>query len=83
MRVVGDHPGTPGEAEWTPVATHLMTIFHQLAPDAVRAVVSEAARELDGQVVPEAKAELVHRLAHCRLQGLRTGEYRSADDGRS
>lgn len=76
---VGDHPG---EAEWASVSAHLMTIFGHLSADAVRAAVSEAARELDGQVVPEAKAEMVHRLAQCRLQGLRAGEQRSADDGR-
>jgi hypothetical protein len=78
----GERPGATGEADWAAVAAHLMTIFRYLPADAVQAAVSQAARELDGQVAPGAKAEMVHRLAHCRLRGLHTGEHRPADDGR-
>ncbi|WP_033288083.1 hypothetical protein [Amycolatopsis jejuensis] len=52
----------------------------RFSPAAVHQVVRAAARDLEGQIVPEALGEMLHRLARCRLSrlsdatsGIRTG----------
>ncbi|WP_033288984.1 hypothetical protein [Amycolatopsis jejuensis] len=42
----------------------------RFSPDAVRSVVRIAARDLEGQIVPEAMSEMLHRLARYRLSRL-------------
>jgi hypothetical protein len=63
-----EHPvAGPDECDCAAVAVHLTAAFRSVAPDVVHAVVTQAALELQGQVTPGAQAELVHRLAACRL----------------
>jgi hypothetical protein len=51
------------------VAERLMTEFDGIVPPrVVTNIVLEAAGDLEGQVRPEAFPELLHRLAHYRLE---------------
>ena len=52
------------------VVERLAATFRSLPTDLVRAVVSQAAHELHGQVTPGARTELLHQLARCRLREL-------------
>lgn len=64
----GEHRrGVSHGCECAAVAAGLMTVFRSVPEGLVEAVVAEAAQELRGQVTPGAHAELVHRLAQCRL----------------
>lgn len=53
------------------VSGELLGEFHGILPDAtVTEVVAVARHDLQGQIVPEALQEMLHRLAHHRLSAL-------------
>jgi hypothetical protein len=70
-RVSPDPRAVPDVAE--SVAGELAAVFDRLPPEVVWTVVREAERDLVGQVADGSFAELLHRLAACRLEQLQAG----------
>lgn len=69
----GSMTGEPDSAEdeCTEVGAWLAGEFAgRFSPAAVHQVVRAAARDLEGQIVPEARSEMLHRLARYRLAQL-------------
>jgi hypothetical protein len=67
-RVNRDARAVPEVAE--SVARELTAVFDRLPPEVVVTVVREAESDLLGQVADGSLAELLHRLAACRLEQL-------------